>query len=356
MKVYLGGGHEEYMFDIHSMYARLKFEVCEPGIYGEHEGKRGFRLPSTTAEENKHQERISSAVREYCTVVTSDHLACFSTSPSVHEYVMDYARDDVEWFASRSDFAHVLLGIHAAVFAPVMPTVWHFHGQQHQGYSSAIQYILGHSGRVVAYCQQEADLFPTFKLPVIHFGKDSDEWYGWRGDEDSVLYMANSLAQRAEACHLSVFEKSILPSRWWLGGDNNQQFGSRARRFSFDELKEQMKRSRLFFNLGTVPACYTLSVVEAAMTGMPIITTWYDHPEVCGLYAVPDLFGKGCIVLNSPSSKHMERLLSGGWLNRRKIMQMSMEARKVAVNRFSNHVIDPQWDRFIRGWLCLKSA
>ncbi len=350
MTVYLGGGHEEHMFDATAWFARAGYVAREPGIYGEHEGKRGPRTPLTTEEEHHHQHAVSHAVREYAAEVTPNQLACFLTRPSVHEFVMDRAGESAKWLAQRFDICYAILGAHACVFAPLMSTIWHFNGQMHQGYGVVAQQVLDHGGRVVCYCEQEADLFPGMRLPAIPFGKDPEEWHGWEGVEPSVLYVANALPRRAEACHFETFKRTIIPGKWWLGGKQNEELGDRARCFPFDEFKRQMRRSRAFFNLGTIPAAYTLGVIEAAMTGMPILTEWYEHPEGCAPYSVPDLLGGGCIAWRTATPAKVERVIGDGWRAQRRREVMSRKAREAAVKHFALDKVAAQWRTLISNW------
>ena len=350
MRVYLGGGHEELMYDLGAMYRRLGYDVFEPGICGRFESKRGPRDPETTEDEAAHQRRIDDALRDYAAKVTTDHLVCFTARPTVFEHVMDAAGSSVEWVASRANFAHVILGTHAALFSHVIPTIWQFHGQQNARYDLAISEVCGRGGCVVCYCQQEADLFPGARLPVIHFGKNPQEWCGWTGEEESVFYVANSLAQRAEACHYQAFRDTMIPGKWWLAGENNERLGDRARRFRFDEFKQQMRNSRVFFALGTVPAPYTLAPIEAAMTGMPILTPWYRHPKECAPYALPDLLGAGCLVVSKPSQHAVEKVLGDGIIARRRREKLSRRAREAAVRLFSNERVDREWALLIKEW------
>jgi len=344
------------MHDIGRMYERLGVEVFEPGICGEFELKRGPKQPATTAEEAAHQRAVDGALRTFAAEVATDHLSGFTSSPSLFEFVTDKVGESVEWLAKQARFAHVLLGTHAALFSPLMPVVWHFHGQQHRGYSEAIRRVVEYGGKVVAYCQQEADLFPGHRLPVIHFGKDPREWCGWIGDEDTVFYAANSLVQRADACHYETFRDTIVTGKWWLAGENNERLGERARYFRFDAFKEQMRRSRLFFNLGTVPAPYSLSPIEAAMTGAPVVTAWYEHPEGCAPYSLPDLLGSGCVVFRKPTSCSVKKFLGDGYSARRRRERLGRAAREAAVKRFSTDRVDAEWRALLEGWMCCALA
>lgn len=350
MKIYLAGGHEEHMFDAARWFARAGFKTTEPGVFGEHEGKRGPRCPETTEEEHRAQMAVDAAIRAYGANVTRNPLAGFSSRPSLHEYVMDSARSSVEFLASRADVCYAILAGHAAMFCPVMPTVWHFNGQMHRGYAAAAQHVIDHGGRVVCYAEQESDLFPGMKLPVIHFGKDPDEWCGWTGNEESVLYVANSLPTRREACHYDAFQRTRPLGKWWLAGQQNESLGERARKFSYDDLKAQMRRSRLFFNLGTVPAPYTLGVIEAAMTGMPVMTERYEHPHGCAKYAVPELLGDGCVVRRKATARDVEEFISDGWHAGRRRNRAARAARKAALKHFDLSLVASQWHWFLRDW------
>ena len=55
-----------------------------------------------------------------------------------------------------------------------------------------------------------------------------------------------------------------------VAGKDTQEVGGLGE-LTYDEYKERLKRSHCYLHLGTIPAPYTLTLVEAACSGTPII-------------------------------------------------------------------------------------
>ena len=144
-------------------------------------------------------------------------------------------------------------------------------------------------------------------------------------------------------CHLDTFLKTKIDNKWYLGGSQNESFGVRAKEYSYNEYKQKMKNCRLFYNLGTAPVPYTLSPIEAAMTGMPVLTDNYIHAPVNILpqYQVPELLGEGCLVTDSQTK--IKFLLKTRW----GLKKMSGKARDNAIHHFGVENVSKKWSELI---------
>tara|TARA_Y100000034_G_scaffold120932_1_gene164556 strand:+ start:460 stop:1551 length:1092 start_codon:yes stop_codon:yes gene_type:complete len=356
MKVLLTGGHEEYGFDMRRMYDHLGYDVFEPGLFGvDHKtGAEMHKRPfasKTTDEEFHHHNQVFGAIEGddgWQDLFGDEKMDYFTNSPNLGEFVYDRCRESVEYLVERADFGHGLAAQYAAVFAPHMPFIWHFHGQQHMKYYRAIEWMWRHDGIVVSYCQEEADLFPDHSIPVIQFAKDPDEWFGWNFYQTapSILYAANDLQARKGACHYDEFMATARTGQWTLTGKNNEALG--GDRLDYETYKHTMRNCRAFFNLGTVPATYTLSIIEAAMTGMPILTPRYEHPPTCPVYSVPRIFGDAIVVGSIRKlNRKITKWLAGGRGAHKEMDRLSQRARETAKREFGIDVIWPKWQALI---------
>jgi glycosyltransferase involved in cell wall biosynthesis len=156
------------------------------------------------------------------------------------------------------------------------------------------------------------------------------------------MYSANDLQARKGACHYDEFKATARSGKWVLTGKNNEALG--GTRLLYDDFRSTMRRSRAFFNLGTVPATYTLSIIEAAMTGLPILTPNYEHPPTCPVYSVPRIFSGACVVGSLPKlNRTIDAWLKNGRLARRQMSRLSEKARRVALQEFGIDTIRPKW-------------
>lgn len=107
---------------------------------------------------------------------------------------------------------------------------------------------------------------------LIRFGKDPAEWSGWTGEEAVVGNVTQNMVGRGEACGLSFWLAATegLPARPAGPGSENLPGGVGA--LGYDEMREYLRRCRAYLYLGTTPASYTLGLIEAIMTGVPVVS------------------------------------------------------------------------------------
>lgn len=106
---------------------------------------------------------------------------------------------------------------------------------------------------------------------IIRFGKYPEDFQQWIGDKHYVVNFTQSMEQRGDHCGLSQWRHvaSELPAV--LYGPHNESFAEWGGQLTSEELLLEMKHSRALFYGGTAPACYTLSLIEAMMAGLPVI-------------------------------------------------------------------------------------
>ncbi len=107
---------------------------------------------------------------------------------------------------------------------------------------------------------------------MIRFYKDPDEYKGWTGDELEVVNFTQSLKERAEFTGYRVIENAFrgLPAKVY--GPGNEDLGELGGGLlTYQDQLRKFQRARAFLYHGTYPASYTLSFIEAMMTGTPIV-------------------------------------------------------------------------------------
>jgi len=121
------------------------------------------------------------------------------------------------------------------------------------------------------YCEEGA---PCEQLRLIRFGKDLKEFGKWKGGTPRVLVMCNDIHRRGEACGWDVVHKLSargLPITLCGNNTDKQDYMPGLGQVDYDEIKHLMRSYRVAFNVGTIPAPYTLSLVEQICTGMPVV-------------------------------------------------------------------------------------
>jgi glycosyltransferase involved in cell wall biosynthesis len=113
-------------------------------------------------------------------------------------------------------------------------------------------------------------------------------------------------------------------------------------------MKERMKHCRVYVYGGTWPACYTLSLIEAMMTGIPVVAigkglAHSPQYEKFDFYEVDEIIQSGVngFVGNSVSElrQHINSLLGDDDLAE----SISAKSRKTAIEYFGKQKIGEQW-------------
>jgi glycosyltransferase involved in cell wall biosynthesis len=160
--------------------------------------------------------------------------------------------------------------------------------QQSQVMDVLENYLHAH---VVAYSRKDYCAFRAMdpegkvseRIHRIPFGKPAGEygpWVGWDAASKYCLVVGNDLPNRGDACGWGIVQQLMargLP--FVLAGRSSDTVHEGCGEVDFEELKEMYRTCCVALNLGTVPAPYTLSLVEELAAGMPVIV--FDNR--CGI-------------------------------------------------------------------------
>ena len=137
---------------------------------------------------------------------------------------------------------------------------------------------------------------------------------GWTGEKKQVITIAQSFKKRGDHLGYSIFEKATFDFNSKVFGTENEDLGEvNGGRPGYGELKKQLRESRVFFYTGTKPAPYTMSFVEAMLTGIPIVAIGSklrgddEPPYRWPSYEIPEIISNG---VNGYCSDNIEELRS----------------------------------------------
>lgn len=207
---------------------------------------------------------------------------------------------------------------------------------------------------IVRYSPRERTI-PGFvgEDAMIRFYKDPDEFCGWTGNEKQVLTVGQSMKKRDHFCNFSIFEETTREWARKLVGPENEDAGDIwAGCLNYEPLKRILRVSRAYFYTGTYPASYTLSFIEAWMTGIPIVALGRrlgSSPFELGqsTYEVPDLFdetGGGLYADDIESLKNNVKILME---DPEFASNVSIKGRAGAIKYFGKEEIKNQWKEFL---------
>lgn len=108
---------------------------------------------------------------------------------------------------------------------------------------------------------------------MIRFGKDPNEYGEWEGSELEVINFTQSMLQRGQFCGWGTVKDVFkhFPNAKVYGPGNEPLGTLNGGLLSYEDQKKKIRNARAYLYAGTYPASYTLSFIEAWMTGIPIV-------------------------------------------------------------------------------------
>lgn len=208
--------------------------------------------------------------------------------------------------------------------------------------------------KIVRYSPQEEKI-PKYAGAdaIIRFGKDENEFCNWKGDRQQVITIGQSMKKRSQHLGFPIIEKVFSGFQGKIIGTDNQDlrelYGGEP---SYEELKAMLRESRVFFYFGTIPANYTLSFVEALMTGIPVVAvgqqlrkmTAYDWPN----YEIPELITNGVNGYVSDSIDELRNYIQALIDDKELAQRVGAAGRKTAIDLFGKQKITQLWSDFLR--------
>ncbi len=176
---------------------------------------------------------------------------------------------------------------------------------------------------------------------LIRFYKDPNEWYGWTGEIPAVINFTQGLAQRDPYTNYGFWRAATSGLKAIPMGPGSSKIGGAGEQ-SYDQMKQALRDHRVYLYLGTQPASYTLGLIEAMMTGIPVVSI---GPKHMGIFPYgPEMFEGHEIVLPRYWSNDSELAAA--------LLQELLDAPAVATSRnqrnraielFGRETIAKQW-------------
>lgn len=180
--------------------------------------------------------------------------------------------------------------------------VWRTCGQSNALLEETMTRLHAEGLEIVRYSPTEERAFGRMGVfagqdALIRFGKPVDEYGPWIGDDVHVGNVTQNMAERGQACGLYWYlgATSGLPAK--PAGVGSEQLPGGLGGLSYSEMLDYLRHVRCYVYTGTQPASYTLALMEAMLTGVPIVSIdpdemWipdlYEGAELVGLYGSPE--------------------------------------------------------------------
>lgn len=146
-------------------------------------------------------------------------------------------------------------------------------GQSTSGIEAKLKPLVEDGLTIVRYSPKERNI-PNFagETAMIRFYKDPNEFNEWNGKKERVINFTQSLLGRRDFCHYDEIMEATEGFNRIIYGTGNEDLGPlNGGELPYEMQKQELRDNRVYFYGGTWPASYTLSLIEAMMTGIPVV-------------------------------------------------------------------------------------
>ena len=161
--------------------------------------------------------------------------------------------------------------------------IWRTVGQSVEGNERMMAPLRSEGLQIVRYSPREASI-PGYagQDALIRFYKDPNEWQGWTGDDPVVLNISQH-DQNPHARDLwlnwSFWEAATRKLPAVFAGPHTELIGGLGT-LTLEDMKARLRSARAYLYTGTQPASYTLGLIEAMMTGVPVVSIGPEHMTI----------------------------------------------------------------------------
>lgn len=109
---------------------------------------------------------------------------------------------------------------------------------------------------------------------VIRFGKYLDDYPAWTGDasEPFIANVTQDMAGRGEHCGLTFWTRATAGLNARPAGPGSLALPGGVGFMPNDLMLEYLRQASAYLYVGTVPASYTLGLMEALLVGVPVVS------------------------------------------------------------------------------------
>ena len=339
MNILLLASHAVAEYDDLRMLTDLGYDVFAPG---------GYEVPSRSGEGIR--PALPDAPHHPDLVEASNRKRAERGDPG--EYI-DWAKADIP--DEVLDWADVIIA-HHFLDRWVIPqwdrlrdkrVIWRTCGQSNPELERQMAHLRDDGLQIVRYSPREAYM-PNYagEDALIRFGKYPQDFPMWTGNDAVVGNVTQHMVQRGEACGYRFWMDATRGLPVAPAGPGSEALHGGVGELSYERMLAYLARTRVYLYTGTRPAPYTLGLMEAMLTGTPVVSI---GPKAWG------------------ESWGGERLFEGHWLARpgydhpdhaRLLLtelltdpvlanDLSNSTRAFAIETFGIETVGAQWRKFI---------
>ncbi len=177
--------------------------------------------------------------------------------------------------------------------------IWRTCGQSDPRLEEAMLLLRRVGLEIVRYSPRERTYFERLGVfagedALIRFGKYVDDYGGWTGQEQHVANVTQDFVGRGDHVGYGFWRAVTADLSALPAGPGSEKIGG-VGVLSEDAMIDYLRDARAYLYTGTVPASYTLGLIEAMLTGTPVVSigarAWpgpaelFEAAEIAGLSA-----------------------------------------------------------------------
>lgn len=207
---------------------------------------------------------------------------------------------------------------------------------------------------VVRYSPREANIQDNIGSDkIIRFYKDEREFGQWVGAGNEVITFAQDMKHRGEFCNFDAFEKIVTGYNAKVYGPKNENAGALNGGFmTYEQMKQKMRDARAYVYTGTQPASYTLNLIEAMMTGVPIVALGPKHVTSLNIagdaYEIPDIINNGINGFWSDDIQELKQRIDFLLSDVKAARRIGEMGRQRAIELFGMERVKSDWKQFLK--------
>lgn len=190
---------------------------------------------------------------------------------------------------------------------------------------------------------------------MIRFYKDPEEYKDWNGNDRRVINFTQSMKDRGAFCGWGIYQQATRMLPRVVYGPGNESLGKiNGGLLSNDEQLQAYRDGRVYFYHGTYPASYTLTFMEAMMTGIPIVSVGQNEGNSFNMFPnqktfeVPDIIDDGLNGFCSDNPQVLRDRLEQMLNDHNKAKAIGAFGRQRAIELFGKAKIKSEWEAFLK--------
>jgi hypothetical protein len=203
--------------------------------------------------------------------------------------------------------------------------------------------------QIVRYSPAEKKAFSAIRTyagddAIIRFGKYPEDYGPWIGDQRVVGNLTQNFVKRGESTNLTAWQELTDGLPTCPAGEGSEELGGSGR-LSYPDILVYWKHLRVHLYTGTQPASYTLSLIEAMLSGTPTVSISADRTWLPPLFEAETILGQDPTWDDARRVEELRHILDDDDY----ALEVSLRQRQLALDLFHVKHVGQQWVDFLGG-------